>query len=78
MEMEQGRNIKRETAECFASQNACSFSEVSVATSNVDTVFNGLVKQLKVDRTAASEQRKQGTTKYSFKSFLSKNMSKIK
>ena len=78
MEIEQGRNIKKETAECFASQSACSFTEISVATNNVDTLFNGLIKQIRADRTAAAEQRKQGTTKYSFKSFLSKNMSKIK
>lgn len=78
MEIEQGRSIKRETADCFANQNSCSFSEVSVAINNVDALFNGLVKQIKCDRAAAVEQRKQGTTKYSFKSFLSKNMSKIK
>ena len=78
MEMEQGRTVKKETADCFATQNSSSFAEVSAATNNVDSLFNGLVKQIKADRIAAAEQRKQGTTKYSFKSFLSKNMSKIK
>lgn len=78
MEIEQGRTVNTETGNGFASQHSCAFTEVSVATNNVDTLFNGLVKQIKNDRLAAAEQRKQGTTKYSFKSFLSKNMSKIK
>ena len=78
MEMEQGRKVKSDAADHFAGQNACSFAEISVATNNVDTIFNGVVKQIRTDRNTAVETRKQGTGKYSFKSFLSKNMSKIK
>ena len=76
MELDQGRRVRKETAEVFSSQIGCSFYETSAALdSNVETAIKTVVKQVqraKSPAPTAVKHRKQSNAMYSLKSLLSK------